>query len=166
MKTLKFTLPISPLANKETMISQKGFSYTPAEKKKYMKQCAAMMANFKDRFKGVACIKLSIVFVCDRPRACPVHIPSGLWKSMSLQFYKSTRPDIDNYLKPIQDSMSNQVIEQKKNALKVVISQIKGAGIIDDDSNIVSLTAKKVYRKLSQNSHIQIKITELNYIYE
>lgn len=166
LRKLKFTLPFAPLANKETMHTTKGFSYTPKEKKDYMKLCASTMRNFKGRFAGAKCVRLTILFVCERPNLCPEGIPKALWKSLSLQFYKSSRPDADNYLKPLQDSMSNHIIEQTKNKDKEVIKRIRGANIIDDDAVLVSLRIDKVYRRIDQSPQIQIKLQELNNIYE
>lgn len=165
-KRLKFTLPFAPVPNLETMTSKTGVSYTPGKKKEYMKLCAETMVNFKGRFAGVRFVRLTILFICDRPQVCPKGIPSALWKSNSIQLYKPTRPDADNYVKPLQDSMSHHVIESKKDKHKQVIKLIRGACIVDDDAVFVSLRVDKVFRKLDQEPQIKIKLEEINYIYE
>jgi hypothetical protein len=62
--------------------------------------------------------------------------------------------------------MSNHIIEQTKNKDKQVIKRIRGANIIDDDAVLVSLRIDKVYRRIDQSPQIQIKLQELNNIYE
>jgi Holliday junction resolvase RusA-like endonuclease len=163
MKVLRFKLDMPPMANKETQITRKGIAYTPTAKRDYMKRCARKLRKYKGEFAGIKFIQASFVFVCDRPKKAPDGIPADMWKKM-INFYKPTRPDSDNFLKPLQDSMSHHVIQTKKT--KYLHTVIKGAKIIDDDSFLVSTKVEKVYRRLDQEPHILVKLKEINYIYE
>lgn len=163
MKSLRFKLDMPPMANKETCVTKSGMTYTPTEKRKYMKECAKKMREHRFAFKGVKYIRATFVFVCDRPKKSPDGIPPALWRTLT-NFYKPTRPDIDNFCKPLQDSMSYHIIETKKT--KYIHKIIRGAKIIDDDSNIVSLRIEKVFRRLDQEPHVLVKLKEITPTYE
>ena len=164
LKSLKITLPYPPFSNLETRFLASGFAYTPKEKKDWMKTVARSLDPFTGHFAGVLCIKAKFLFVIDRPKTHPPYIPSGIWKTMT-SFYKPSRPDTDNYVKPLQDSMGNAILESIKQKLGPP-KKSYGAGIIDDDSNIVDLRAIKIYCQPGQEPHIKIKLTELPLIYE
>ena len=140
--------------------------YTPKEKKKFMIAFSEYLDGYEYTFKGVACIRAKFVMVCDRPNAAPDYIDSAIWKSLSLVFYKATRPDCDNYAKPIQDSLSHHVIQKILNKHKRVTSFKTGAKIIDDDSNLVDVRYVKVFRRPDQDPHIKIILKEINPIYQ
>ena len=147
------------------MTTKQGFMYTPKEKKKFMLSVAEYLEGNEDFFKGVACIRAKFTLVCDRPMAAPDYIDSVLWKSLSVRLYKATRPDCDNYAKPIQDSISNHIIQKTKNKNKVVVAIKRGACIIDDDSNLVDVRFVKVFRRPDEEPHIEILLKEINPIY-
>lgn len=159
-KSLKVRINIIPLRNLETMVSKTGVSYTPQEKKRYMQEISDAMKPFKGHFKGVALVKVKFMFMCPRPKSNPFHIPAGLWSSMSV-FYKGTRPDIDNYVKPLQDAISLHIIQKSYNSSGELIKTIKGAGVIDDDQSIVDLRAIKLFAQRGQEPCIKIHITEI-----
>lgn len=165
-KYLKVRLPIAPLRNFETMVNHVGFSYTPKEKKDYMKKVSSIMSTFKGHFKGVRLIKAKFTFYIARTKVCPDYIPSGLWQTMNC-FYKGTRPDTDNYVKPLQDSIGRGVIEKMYNKERELVKVFKGAGVIDDDAAIVDLRAIKVYTKRGEEPFIRIHLVEItNPIYQ
>lgn len=166
MKTLKFILPFAPFANQETRATKSGLMYTPKEKKDYMKKIAEFMEPWSGYFEGVKCIKAKFILVCDRPDIHPSHIPSGLWKKLSMTYYKASRPDADNFLKPLQDSMSNHIIQTKKGKNGNRIITHRGAGIIDDDSCLIDIRVIKLYRRMDQEPHIAIYLKELPNNYE
>ena len=163
---LEFDLPYPAEAHKESQIHPSGkFLYTPQEKKDYMRKISDSLSDFKGYFKGCMCIRLTILFVCERPTKSPEYIPSGVWNSMT-EFRKGTRPDLDNYLKPLQDGMSNHVIDKIKHPKTGDIKKIlTGAGVIDDDSCIVSLRADKIYSMKGHKPQMEIKLEELSYFY-
>jgi len=121
--------------------------------------------EFGGYMEGAICIRAQFIFMCPRPKASPDHIPTGLWKKL-ISYYKPTRPDCDNYLKPLQDSISNHVIKTSKNKFGIVKRIWKGACIIDDDSNIVDVRAVKLYCRPDQEPSVIIKLKELPYTYE
>lgn len=127
---------------------------------------AEYLEGYEDFFKDVACIKATFVLVCERPQQSPDYILPALWKTMDLVIYKATRPDCDNYAKPIQDAISHHIIQQTKNKLGRVTSFKQGARIIPDDSNLVDVRYLKVFRKIGEESHIKIFLKEVNPIYK
>lgn len=56
--------------------------------------------------------------------------------------YKQTRPDLDNYIKAINDSLQS-------------------AGIIEDDAQIVSMKAQKLFGDYKEEGSIELVITLL-----
>ena len=163
-KKLSINLPYPPFANLETRFKANGFAYTPPEKKAWMKDVARSLDEFTGYFAGIPCVKAKFLMVIERPKAHPPYIPSGIWKTQT-SFYKPSRPDGDNYLKPLQDALGNAILESIKKAVGPP-KKTYGAGIVDDDSNLVDVRIIKVYAKPGQEPHIKIKLTELPLIYE
>ncbi len=164
-RILEFDLPFPAEAHLETATTATGQMYTPAAKKVYMRKVSASLSDFKGYFKGAMCLRLTILFVCDRPVSAPHYIPPGIWKTQT-EFRKGTRPDIDNYLKPLQDGMSYHVIDRIKHPKTGDIKKlVTGAGLIDDDSCIVSLRADKIYAGIGDKPRMEIKIEELSMFY-
>ena len=165
-RILEFELPYGPQAHKESQIHPSGkFIYTPQEKKDYMRLISDSLSDYKGYFKGCMCLRVTILFVCARPAASPSYIPSGLWDTQT-EFRKGTRPDLDNYLKPLQDGMSNHIIDKIKHPKTGDVKKIlTGAGVIDDDSCIVSLRADKIYAMKGRKPQMEIKIEELSIFY-
>jgi Holliday junction resolvase RusA-like endonuclease len=162
-KFLDLEITIPPFANQETR-SAGGIFYTPAEKKIYMKTVSRLLSEFKGYFEGCKWLRLKVVYVCERPAKAPIGIPPGVWATQT-EFRKGTRPDADNYLKPLQDSLSNHTIEKTVNKAGHVTKLIRGAGIIDDDSHITSLIVDKIYATPGGKPRTEIKITELTMFY-
>ncbi len=142
------------------MVSKNGISYTPKEKKEYMKHLSQLMSKFKGHFKGVPLLKAKFIFYCPRPKKAPDYILPGLWQTMN-PFYKGTRPDLDNYIKPLQDSLSHHIIEKLYNKDRELIKMFKGARVIDDDAAIVDLRAIKVFAQRGETPSIRIHLTEI-----
>ncbi len=165
-RKLDILLPFPPFANKETQFTKGGIAYTPKLKKEYMLMVSEYLSDeHGGSFEGVICIKVTFIFLCPRPNAKPSHIPNGLWRRL-ISYYKPSKPDIDNFLKPLQDSISKHVIKKSKNKFGIIKRLWRGACIIDDDSNIVDLRAIKLYCRPDQEPSVIIKLKELPYTYE
>lgn len=161
MKVLRVRLDIPPFGNLETRATKDGKMYTPQEKKVFMLAAARELRPYAFAFENVDFIHVSYLFVCDRPANCPEHIPTGLWKQ-NINLYRNSSPDVDNYIKPLQDSMTWHVIKCLRNKQGEVTKRKRGAQIIDDDKFIVSVRAKKIFRRLDQRPHVLITIQEIS----
>jgi len=164
-RKLTFEIPWKPFANMETRSTKAGFCYTPKEKKKFMKDISEYLEEYKGYFEGVPCLKITIMCVCERPSASPKYVPSSIWRRQ-VSFYKASRPDSDNYLKPLQDSLSHHIISKIRIGKSERFKIIRGSGIVDDDSCFVDTRIIKVHRKIGQDPHYKITIKELPPIYE
>lgn len=157
-RILKINLPIEPMCQKETLFAN-GHAYTPAEKREYMKKCAKLLEKHSGYFLGCRYLFIKFVFILPRPKKVPAGswITNLDWLNQDKEFYKNSRPDLDNYPKAIQDSMSWHVIQKGKGNR----DDITGAGVIDDDQFIVRQLTEKIYCSRNTKPRIEITIKEI-----
>jgi len=111
---LVFSIPLEPVAKQRARVLKSGRSYTPKRTKDFE---TALVGIVKELYKGeplVGPLKLSVIFFVKKPKKPKCLRPI-------------TRPDLDNYIKSINDSLNN-------------ILWI-------DDSQICEIRAKKSYSK-------------------
>ena len=127
---IKITLDMSPVACPRPRVTSKGVyypkRYTAFKKEskiKLMNQCKMNIP--KDQL-----LHINYTFISRRQ--------SAICKGEGRKF-KPTRPDLDNYIKAINDSL-------------------QAAGIIEDDSQIVSMSAKKLFGRSKEKASIELEI--------
>jgi len=171
--TLRFVLDMPPTAHKETKFTKVGHAYSDSGKREYMIAAANALREYEGWFRGCKYLYLTIVFVCERPsKGTPseTNIPGARWREQNLEIMKCSRPDLDNYEKSLQDILSHHIIQRKKRSDKnyiVLVPEIKGAGIVDDDSFFVSKTTHKIYAtRANPRPRIEVTIRQRKYIFE
>ena len=118
-------LPIAPVAKERARVTRFG-AYTPQRTKEFQKLMHLHSKKYapQEMFKGP--LRLECFFFLAKPKKTKFNYPA-------------VRPDVDNYLKAVMDSLN---------------------GIMwKDDSLIVEVMAKKVYA--ADKPHILIVIEEL-----
>lgn len=163
--SLKFTIRLPPTAHKETQFNMNGWAYTNNEKKAWMIKAANECRKYEGWFKHSKFLSLKVIFHCERPKQVPINgfISKQQWNDYEAEWMKRSRPDLDNYEKSLQDILSHSVIQREqisKENLKVIKKQIRGAGIVEDDSLFVTKTTHKIYAKRNTEPRIEITIKE------
>ena len=123
-------IPLAPVACSRPRVTRNGVYYSDRYNT-FRKQSKALLMNqCKMTIPKEQLVHVEYTFVSRRQ--------SNNCKGGGRQF-KRSRPDLDNYIKAINDSL-------------------QAAGIIEDDSQIVSLSGQKLYGDLKEKPSIEIKI--------
>ena len=133
-----FTIDYEPVAKGRPKFSTRGGfvrAYTPKKTEEAEQTLRLLMAKYKPQIPIDTPVKLSVVFCRRIPKSTSKANLALMLKGVILPMVK---PDLDNYLKLIQDAMN---------------------GIFfNDDAQICECISKKIY---SQNPRTIIKIEEL-----
>lgn len=164
-RKLVLKLNCDPFANQETRFLQNGIPYTPTDKRRFMSDVSDALRKHNGYFEGVKFIRAVFKCYCKRIQSKPKDIPLDIWRRQ-VTLYKNSKPDGDNYLKPLQDSLSNHAITSKKNKAGRYEVIKRGAGIIDDDAVLVDTRVIKLWCKPGMKPHVIIKLVEIDMIYE
>ena len=139
---MKLTVIGTPKALKRHRHTKKGFTYDPSfqDKKQFSLQANIMKPDRP--LEGA--LKVNLKFYFQRPKN---HYRSGkfskLLKPNISGNYKTNKPDLDNLVKLVLDSL-------------------QGCGFYRDDSQVVSIVADKYYCELSEEPRTEINISFLN----
>jgi Holliday junction resolvase RusA-like endonuclease len=127
------TIYIKPLAKQSCRFTKSGRKYTPADVKKAAADMRAQAERqWCDNEPFSSGVRLSVVFFFE-------HLKSATEKQKNMRIYKTTRPDLDNLLKNLLDSL-------------------QGVCFVND-GQICELTASKFY---GPENKIIVKIEEIN----
>ena len=167
---LSFILRMPPKAHKETQFTRTGIAYSDPGKEAWMIEAAEQLRKYEGWFKHSYFLSLKVVFHCERPTKRPQEsrLPVDSWFDYGVELMKRSAPDLDNYEKSLQDVLSRHVIRRKqldKHKIRVIRPEIRGAGIIEDDSLIVTKTSHKIYAKRGTKPRIEITIRERGHLY-
>ena len=139
--TIKLVIEGTPVGKGRPRVASRGsfaHAYTPKKTKNYEKLIQNnYLSNYtyEDMLKGPIKAKLMEYF------PIPESLSKKKKEELSNNFEKHTKkPDIDNVIKTVFDALNNVAFE--------------------DDSNIVELTAKKLY---SNNPRIELTLSEVKY---
>ena len=132
---ISFTIPIQCVACPRPRVTRFGVYY-PKTYTQFKKDCVALLKSLKLSFGKSMFLHVDYTIVIKRTSTLTVK------KHGKERCFKSTRPDLDNYVKSINDCMQE-------------------AGMIEDDSQIVSFTAKKMYGAVKEEPVIEISITPI-----
>tara|TARA_B100000085_G_C18551193_1_gene515947 strand:+ start:2214 stop:2618 length:405 start_codon:yes stop_codon:yes gene_type:complete len=130
---INIRLDLSPVACPRPRVTKNGVYYPKRYTTFKTVSKALLMNQCKMFIQKQQNIHIDYLFICKRQ--------SALCKGKQ-RVYKATRPDLDNYIKAINDSLQS-------------------AGIIEDDSQIVSLSGKKMFSAPKEDPFIQLTITLL-----
>lgn len=163
---LSIIVNMAPQAHTETKFFN-GHAVTDVKKRDYMIALAGCLRGWKDWFKDVRRIHLDVVFVFERPQGKPDGYTRAEWNDEDLELKKINPPDLDNCEKSFQDCISNHPIQReqhndKNNKSRITRPAIYGAGIIDDDSYIVSKKVAKIYHRVFEKPRIEFTLSEVS----
>lgn len=152
---MRFVIPIEPKPQTRPKFSKFG-AYEDPKMKAWRKQCSELIEQIYDGPFYDGPIKVDIVFYMKAPKNIAKR-PSERSKNRTKQLYSKfvarllwhfKKPDIDNLVKAVFDSISN-----------AGYNKIDKKGIVWSDDNIVcDLRARKLY---SPNPRIEIEIEEI-----
>ncbi len=111
--SIKFTIPMSPTAKGRPKFTKRGFTYTPAKTKAAEKFIRAFVSGYPKFAPGLP-LAMSIDFYLSKPKSVG-----------KKREFPTTRPDIDNYVKLMFDSLDGILFH--------------------DDAQIINLLASKQY---------------------
>jgi Holliday junction resolvase RusA-like endonuclease len=133
-KVQVFYLDIEPTAKGRPRFTKGGRTYTPKKTKEASSLISnhIKMTNKWDKLEKGEPVGVYIRFFCKRPKS--------LGKGDRL--LKTTKPDLDNYIKLILDGMNE-------------------SGIWHDDSQVVEILAQKWYCADYQEPQIQVQVNRL-----
>lgn len=125
---IHMTLDLKPEAKQRPRFNRTtGRAYTAEKTRKFENAVNALAKeHVSEPLNGA--VSLSIVFVAPRLKAEP--------KSQAERKYKTSRPDLSNMIKSLEDGL-------------------QGA-LFHDDAQVVKLSAEKVYAGLGESPHIEI----------
>ena len=125
---IHMTLDLKPEAKQRPRFNRTtGRAYTAEKTRKFENAVKALAKeHISEPLNGA--VSLSIVFVAPRLKAEP--------KSQTERKYKTSRPDLSNMIKSLEDGL-------------------QGA-LFHDDAQVVKLSAEKVYAGLGESPHIEI----------
>ena len=132
IETTIFTEPVAKGRPKLTARNGKAFAYTPAKTRNSEAEIRCLIreeAMKCGQFEPGVPLHLEAVFYIEKPKSKPKKVTQP-----------TTRPDITNYLKTLEDALNGYVYP--------------------DDSQITKITASKRYAKPGTNPRIEIRITE------
>lgn len=125
---IEFNFDVSPVAKGRPKLTRFGKAYTP-KKTKVFEQDVKSLA--KEQYEGkplLGPLKISIVFSITRPKSV----------SVKKRKYPTVRPDLDNYIKAVLDSLNGVLFH--------------------DDSQVITMTCSKQY---AEESGIYVKCETL-----
>ena len=129
---IDFKIPLKCVACPRPIVTRHGVYY-PKNYVQFKKDCVALLKN-----TGIAYSKdnfLHIDYTIVKKRIYQMSVK----KYGKGRCFKPSRPDLDNYVKAINDCMQE-------------------AGVIEDDSQLVSFTAQKMYGAVQEEPVIEISI--------
>jgi len=112
---LFFSIPLEPIAKQRARVLKSGRSYTPKRTKDFE---TALVGLVKKIYKGkplTGPLKLSVQFFVKKPK-----------KPKCLE--PITRPDLDNYIKSVNDSLNNVLWMDDSQICKIIASKIYSHG--------------------------------------
>ena len=132
---LDVTIPIAPVPKARPRVTRHG-THTPDRTRNFESLAgwylrAAMGTAGLARVDRPRLLQLEAVFILARPQRLPKN---------GHRCWHGVRPDLDNLLKALKDAMDKVVME--------------------DDSQIVSLTAEKWYASSEENPSIIVRLSE------
>lgn len=128
--TIEINLDLAPVACPRPRVSKNGVFYPKKYNTFREKSKALLMNQCKMFIPKQQKLHIQYKFVSRRQ--------TNNCKGAGRQF-KQTRPDLDNYIKAINDSLQS-------------------AGIIEDDSQIVMITAQKLFGDYKESGCIELQI--------
>ena len=136
-RPIKLIVLGNPIPQPRARVSRFG-AYYPAKYKRaridYARQITSQLQrNLRPVYTGA--VSLSVVFVHQRPKSFK--------KSMVERTPKTTRPDLDNLIKTVKDSLT-------------------ASKYWKDDSQVVSLHAFDYYAAIDEDPHTMIEILEID----
>lgn len=133
--TVNFKIPMKCVACPRPRVTKHGVYY-PKRYTEFKKQCVDYLQKLGIKMKYDQFLHIDYTIVMKRIYQMSVkQYGSG-------RVYKATRPDLDNFVKSLNDCMQE-------------------AGVIADDSQVVSFKAAKYYGSTSEDPVIEISITVL-----
>ncbi|CNB33760.1 RusA family crossover junction endodeoxyribonuclease [Streptococcus agalactiae] len=152
----EFEIPIEPKPQTRPKFSKFG-TYEDPKMKKWRKEVSGWIEKNYDGPFFDDCIKVEVTFYMKAPKTLSKE-PTQRSKGKTIQIYQNfmreliwhaKKPDIDNLIKAVFDSISDAGYDR-----------IQKSGIVWSDDNIVcDLRAKKKY---SQNPRIKVRIEEID----
>ena len=126
VKFMRIIIPGEPVAKGRPKFTKRGFTYTPAKTEAAEKYIRAFVSGYPSFAPGLP-LAMSIDFYLTKPKSVG-----------KKREFPTTRPDIDNYIKLVFDSLNGV--------------------LFDDDSQIISLLASKKY---GDPARIELEINEV-----
>lgn len=133
MAKVSFKIPLKCVACPRPRVTQRGVYY-PKNYTQFKKDCVALLKLIGIQYDKTRFLHIDYTIVVKRIYQMKVS------KYGTGRCFKPSRPDLDNYIKSINDCMQE-------------------AGVIADDSQIVSFTGKKMYGAVKEDPVIEIEIT-------
>lgn len=130
-------IPFKPVACARPRVTRFGTYYPPAYKAFKKDVCEWLRENCNFQIISKTPLHVDYEFIFARQKKHTVS------KYGSGRIHKITRPDLDNYVKAVNDV-------------------IQDAGVILDDSHIVSMSASKAFGTPEEEDSINVKITMLS----
>lgn len=131
----KIIIPGNPVAKGRPRFTKRGFAYTPAKTKSAEETIAWAWKNQSKEYFDDVPIKVNIDFYKSPPKSTS---KKRLALMENKEIRPTTRPDIDNYIKLVLDSLNGIAFK--------------------DDNQICELVSRKFY---SKNPRIEIEMSEI-----